>query len=123
MPAIVTARTSADLLGVHPNSTALFYYKIRLVIEYHLALEVNMLFDGEIELDESYFGGIRKCKRGRGAGGKTAVFGLLKRDGKVYTVVVKDTKTDTLMPIITSKIKPDSILSTPIATEATMSLM
>ena len=92
------------------------------MIEYHLALEVNMLFDGEIELDESYFGGIRKGKRGCGAGGKTAVFGLLKRDGKVYTIVVKDTKTDTLMPIITSKIKPNSI-STPIVTEATMSLM
>ena len=50
------------------------------------------LFDGEIELDESYFGGIRKGKRGRGAGGKTAVFGLLKRNGKVYTSCVKDTK-------------------------------
>ena len=67
------------------------------------------LFDGEIELDESYFGGIRKGKRGCGAGGKTAVFGLLKRNGKVYTFVVKDTKTDTLMPSITSKIKPDCI--------------
>ncbi len=66
------------------------------------------LFDGKIELDESYFGGIRKGKRGRGAGGKVAVFGLLKHNGKVYTFVVKDTKTDTLMPSITSKIKPDS---------------
>ncbi|EQA12605.1 hypothetical protein HPSH465_0546, partial [Glaesserella parasuis H465] len=35
----------------------------------------------------SYFGGTRKGKRGRGAVGKTAVFGLLKRDGKVYTVI------------------------------------
>ena len=69
-------------------------------------------FDGEIELNESYFGGIRKGKRGRGAGGKTAVFGLLKRNGKVYTFVVKDTKTDTLMPSIISKIKPDSIVYT-----------
>lgn len=82
------------------------------MIEYHLAQEANQLFDGEIELDKSYFGGIRKGKRGRGAGGKTAVFGLLKRNGKVYTVVVKDTKTNTLMPIITSKIKPDSIVYT-----------
>ena len=48
------------------------------------------LFDGEIELDESYFGGIRKGKRGRGAAGKTAVFSLLKRNGKVYTACVKD---------------------------------
>lgn len=108
----VTARTSADLLGVQYNTAILFYHKIRLVIEYHLAQEAKELFDGGIELDESYFGGIRKGKRGRGAGGKTAVFGLLKRNGKVYTACVKDTKTDTLMPIITSKIKPDSIVYT-----------
>ncbi|EMY46280.1 insertion element IS1016 transposase [Glaesserella parasuis gx033] len=46
------------------------------------------MFEGEIEADESYFGGTRKGKRGRGAVGKTAVFGLLKRDSKVYTVVI-----------------------------------
>ncbi|PNP95794.1 IS1595 family transposase, partial [Moraxella sp. RCAD0137] len=108
----VTAHSAADLLQIHPNSAALFYHKIRLVIEYHLNLKAKELFDGEIELDESYFGGIRKGKRGRGAGGKTAVFGLLKRNGKVFVVVVKDTKTNTLMPIITSKIKPDSIVYT-----------
>ena len=45
------------------------------------------MFEGEIEADESYFGGIRKGKRGRGAAGKVAVFGLFKRNGKVYTVV------------------------------------
>ena len=37
------------------------------------------MFDGEVEADESYFGGQRKGKRGRGAAGKVAVFGLLKR--------------------------------------------
>ena len=79
----VTARAAADLLQIHPNSAALFYRKIRLVIEYNLSLEAHETFDGEIELDKSYFGGIRKGKRGRGAGGKTAVFGLLKRNGKV----------------------------------------
>ena len=88
----VTARAASGLLGIQHNSSALFYHKIRLVIEYHLAQEAKELFDGEIELDESYFGGIRKGKRGRGAGGKTAVFGLLKRNGKVYTACVKDTK-------------------------------
>ncbi len=40
------------------------------------------MFEGEIEVDESYLGGHRKGKRGRGAAGKTAVFGLLKRDGR-----------------------------------------
>ena len=39
---------------------------------------------GEIEVDESDFGGHRKGKRGRGAGGEVSVFGLLKRAGKVY---------------------------------------
>lgn len=82
------------------------------MIEYHLNLEAKELFDGEIDLDESYFSDICKGKRGRGAGGKTAVFGLLKRSGKVFVVVVKDTKTNTLMPIIVGKIKPDSIVYT-----------
>jgi transposase len=42
---------------------------------------------GQIELDESYFGGVRKGKRGRGAAGKVAVFGMLKRGGKVYVKI------------------------------------
>ena len=42
------------------------------------------MFEGEIEVDESYFGGTRKGKRGRGTGGKIPVFGLLKRGG-VFT--------------------------------------
>ncbi|EQA08460.1 insertion element IS1016 transposase, partial [Glaesserella parasuis 84-15995] len=61
----VTARSAADLLGIQPNSAILFYRKIREVISYHLALEVDEVFDGQIELDESYFGGHRKGKRGR----------------------------------------------------------
>ncbi|MGP5303002.1 IS1595 family transposase [Psychrobacter celer] len=108
----VTARTAADLLNIQPNTAALFYHKIRLVIDYHLSLEADKLFDGEVELDESYFGGVRKGKRGRGAVGKTAVFGILKRNGKVYTIVVADTKQTTLMPVIKRNIKPDSFVYT-----------
>ncbi|OOS06992.1 DDE transposase [[Haemophilus] felis] len=69
---------------------------------------ISEVFDGQVELDESYFGGNRKGKRGRGAAGKVAVFGVLKRQGKVFTVVVNDTKITTLMPVIARKIKPDS---------------
>ncbi|SUU47138.1 Transposase and inactivated derivatives [Actinobacillus ureae] len=104
----VTARTAADLLGIQANTAALFYHKIRQVIDYHLSLEADEIFEGKIELDESYFGGHRKGKRGRGAAGKVAVFGLLKRQGKVFTVVVENTKTETLLPVIKRKIKPDS---------------
>ena len=56
----VTARSAADLLEINANSAALYYRKIRQVIAYHLALEEAELFDGHIELDESYFGGVRK---------------------------------------------------------------
>ena len=69
-------------------------------------------FCGKIELDESYFGGHRKGKRGRGSAGKVAVFGILKRQGKVYTQVIDNTQTSTLMPIIKDKIVPDSIVYT-----------
>jgi len=67
---------------------------------------------GEVEADESYFGGVRKGKRGRGVAGKVAVFGLLKRGGKVYTAIIADAKRETLMPIIREKVTPDSIVYT-----------
>ena len=70
------------------------------------------MFDGEVEADESYFGGHRKGRRGRGAAGKVAVFGLLKRNSKVYTVAVPNTQTATLLPIIREQVKPDSIVYT-----------
>ena len=48
----------------------------------------------------------------RGATGKVAVFGLLKRGAKVYTKVVINTKSETLMPLIARKITPDSVVYT-----------
>lgn len=65
----VTARSAADLLGIQVNSAALFYRKVRAVITYHLEQEAHEMFEGAVELDESYFGGARKGKRGRGAAG------------------------------------------------------
>ena len=46
------------------------------------------MFDAEVEADESYFGGHRKDRQGRGCCREGAVFGLSKRNGKVYTVAV-----------------------------------
>jgi transposase len=108
----VTARSAADLLGIQANTAALFYHKIRQVIVARLELHAEEMFGGEVELDESYFGGVRKGKRGRGAAGKVVVFGILKRGGNVYTVAIQDTKTTTLLPIIRQKIRPDSIVYT-----------
>ncbi|HFC7140368.1 TPA: IS1595 family transposase, partial [Neisseria meningitidis] len=94
----VTARTAAELVGVNKNTAAYYFHRLRLLI-YQNSPHLEM-FDGEVEADESYFGGQRKGKRGRGAAGKVAVFGLLKRNGKVYTVTVPNTQTATLFPII-----------------------
>ena len=103
-----TARTAAFLVGVNKNTSSYYFQRLReLIFEKSEHLE---LFDGEIEVDESYFGGKRKGKRGRGAGGKVPVFGLLKRNGKVCTVIIPNAKAETLIPIIRQKVKPDSIV-------------
>lgn len=65
----------------------------------------------KLKLDESYFGGKQKGKRGRGAASKIPIFGLLKRDGKVYTKIIPDASSSTLMPIIERKVTPESIVN------------
>ena len=69
----VTARSAADILDIQPNSAILFYRKIRTVISHHLALAADEVFEEPVELDESYFGGRRKGRRGRGAAGKVVL--------------------------------------------------
>jgi len=105
------ARTAAELTGIHRNTAIRFFHKLREKIALKQQNRSEQ-FCGNIELDESYFGGTRKGKRGRGAAGKVAVFGLLKRGGKVYTQIILDAKSDTLMPIIRQKVEPDSIVYT-----------
>lgn len=78
-----------------------------------LANEDDKKVYGDIELDESYFGPKRiRGKRGRGAGHKIPVFGLLKRGGKVYVSIVKNCKKEQLMPIIKRKILEGSTIYT-----------
>ena len=67
---------------------------------------------GELELDETYFGGRRKGKRGRGAFNKAIVFGVLERNGKVYTTVVPDVTAATLMKEIEEKTEKGSVFYT-----------
>lgn len=105
-----TARTAACLGGVNKSTAAYYFHRLRELIALELERGSNEVFDGEIEVDESYFGGRRKGKRDRGAAGKVPVFGLLKRGGKVYTKIIPDASSRTLYPIIECKIIPDSIV-------------
>ena len=107
----VSARTAAELTGVNRNTAILFFHKLREIITEKMAAEAPFLA-GEIEVDESYFGGVRKGKRGRGAAGKVPVFGLLKRGGRVYAMMIEDAKAQTLLGIIRDRIQPDSIVYT-----------
>ena len=103
-----TARTTAKLVNVNKTTAAYYFHRLREIIA--LETENEAMLSGEFEVDESYFGGVRKGKRGRGAGGKVPVFGILKRGGRVYTQVIPDAASRTLMPIIREKIQPDSIV-------------
>jgi transposase len=105
-----TARMAASLCGVNRKTSAFYFHRLREIIAFELAAKSEAMFGGEIEVDESYFGGRRKGKRGRGAAGKIPVFGLLKRGGKVYTKIIPDASSATLMPIIERKVVPDSIV-------------
>ncbi|MDW0537290.1 IS1595 family transposase, partial [Mannheimia haemolytica] len=59
----VTARTAYELVNVNKNTAAYYFHRLRLLIYQHSPhLE---MFEGEIEVDEGYFGGHRKGKRGR----------------------------------------------------------
>jgi transposase len=70
------------------------------------------LFNGEIELDESYFGGKRKGKRGRGAYNKVPVFGILERNGTVLVEVVKDVTAESLLSMTVKTVRRGSIVYT-----------
>jgi len=86
--------------------------KIREIIAWNCE-QVSPFSHGEIELDESYFGAKRvRGLRGRGARGKTPVFGMLKRNGNVYTQIVKNCSMAEILPIIERQANKKSVLFT-----------
>ncbi len=60
---------------------------------------------GIIEADETYVGGKRSGKRGRGSDNKTVVFGMIEKNGNVMTKVVPDAKGKTLQTHIMQMLK------------------
>lgn len=107
----LTALQTADLLKLNRNTINRYYKLFREgLLRY---CESQKPFSGEVELDESYFGGRHhKGKRGRGSENKIPVFGILKREGKVYTQIIPNSSSETLLGIVKEKIQPDSIVYT-----------
>lgn len=94
------ATICTEIVGVNRNTVNSWYNDFRHKIMLQVLAETRTE-SGEFEVDESYFGAHRvREKRGRGAAGKTPVFGLLKRGGKVIVRIVPDCSKENLMPII-----------------------
>ena len=105
----LTASQIALLTGLNRNTVNRYLLAIRERIAHFC--ETQSPFGGEVEVDESYFGARRiKGKRGRGAYGKTIVFGLFQRNGQVYTELVPNCRKATLQAIIRGKVALDSVI-------------
>ncbi len=105
----LTANRTAQLTGLTHKSVNQIYLKIRLRLAQDCQRESP--FCGEVEVDESYFGARRvKGKRGRGASGKTIVFGIYKRNGKVFTEIVPNVQKRTLQAIIHGRVSIETII-------------
>ena len=99
----------AELSGLNRNTVNRYIFAIREKIAHYC--ESKSPIKGEIEVDESYFGARRvKGLRGRGARGKTIVFGLFKRNGNVYTEIVPDCSKSTLQAIIRGRVSLESVI-------------
>ena len=108
----LTATQTANLLQINRNTVNRYYRVFREKIAvYQEQLAQQQGFAGQIELDESYFGGKNKGGRGRGTA-KTPAFGIFKRNGHVYTQVIKNASSQQIRPIIKRLVKPGSTVFT-----------
>lgn len=107
----LTATQTASLTGISVRSINAIFLRIRSRLAEEC--ERSSPFQGELEADESYFGPRRvRGRRGRGAHGKTIVFGLLKRGNQVYTEIVPNASKAVLQAVIRGKVSPESIMHT-----------
>ena len=107
----LTASDAARLTGLSVRSVNDVYLRLRRRLQTWCPVPAEL--NGAVELDESYFGPRRvRGKRGRGASGKTIVFGLFKRGGQVYTEIVPDCSKKTLQAIIRGKIDVAAMVNT-----------
>ena len=106
----VTARSAADLMEMQPNTAALFYRKIREVIAHYLAQDASQTFSGDFVLDESHFGEPRDNKKYKTSEDKHAVFGILSRQGKIFTKMTGQNTTELLTSVAPNLLVPDSVV-------------
>ena len=105
----VSAKELQRQLGVTYKTAWRMGHEIR---KYMAKVDGEDTLSGIVEIDETMVGGYRKGKRGRGADGKTVVFGMMEKSGDVMTHVVPNVKSKTLKPIIEEHIEKGSEIQT-----------
>lgn len=107
----LTATETSVFTGLSIRTVNAIFLRIRQRLAE--ACEQESPLTGTLEADESYFGPHRiRGKRGRGAGSKTIVFGLLKRGDRVYTEIVPNASKGVLQAVIRGKADPESLIHT-----------
>ena len=107
----ISARKTAKEFNLDYETIQSRFMQFRKKIAEYCNKEAEKL-NGELEIDESYFGGKRKGQRGRGAKNKTIVFGILERKGKIYTKIVENVSAEKLMNEIQNKTLKGSVFYT-----------
>ena len=103
----ISAKQIQRETGVTYKTAWRMFHQIRSLLQ-----EDIPTLTGEVEVDETYIGARKPGKRGRGAEGKTSVFGIAQRKGDVSATVTPDVKRDTVYPIIKERVMPDSMVYT-----------
>ena len=107
----LSIRKIAQQLRLSYNAAYKAVHTIRAAIMAH-STDGDASLRGEVEVDESYFGGKRKGKRGRGAAGKVPVFGILEREGRVFVEVLPTTRAKDVLALTVKKVRRGSIVYT-----------
>lgn len=102
----VSAKEVQRQLGVTYKTAWRMCHQIRK------AMDEKPKLKDDVELDETYVGGKRRGKRGRGAAGKSVVFGAVQRKGKLNAFVVENCKETTLLPIVREVVVKGSTILT-----------
>lgn len=105
----VSGKELQRALGVTYKTAWRMGQQIRLLMEKADGFE---MLQGHVECDESYVGGYRPGKRGRGAGGKTIVMGMIERQGRMAAEVIPNVKKTTLQDVVNRNVETGSIVST-----------
>jgi transposase-like protein/predicted RNA-binding Zn-ribbon protein involved in translation (DUF1610 family) len=106
----VSGKELQRTLGVTYKTAWRMGHQIRQLME---KAEGFAMLQGHIEADEAYVGGRRSGgKRGRGAPGKTIVFGMVERGGRVIAEPVPNVKKATLREAVLRNVEPGSVVST-----------